>query len=1056
MIFRLHVVQHVSTIWTASVQPVRKCEAFSLRLSVFISNIYLRHINSCIRNIHCSQTSFTETPCSSGGHAMSSSCLSIGRACACGTTSLDSTDIIHNRTVKQSLRMVSCGAAPRNRSKSGDNTKKKQVLRKNPAIYQSPSPKVDTEVSLNTQRVLKKPEVLAPAGGWPQLMSAVENGADAVYFGVTEFNARARAENFGVEELPDVVKYIHERGVKGYLVLNVLVFDDEIIKLVETAQKAREAGVDAVIVQDLGAVELIKRGAPGLEIHGSTQMTVTSSEGLEYAASLGIGRVVVGRELSLKEITEISNDIASREAYVEIEAFVHGAMCVSYSGQCFSSEAWGGRSANRGQCAQACRLPYGLIVDGELKNFAEKYVLSPQDLAAVDLVPELIQAGVVSLKIEGRLKGPEYVALTTQVYRRAVDAAWDALQRDKQISKEDLIDENTWNEMRVTFARAQDEEHGGLTHGFLDGPKHQMLVRGRNPRHRGIYVGQIVDINSKRRSIVIEANARLKRGDGLVIDQGTPERNEIGGSIFSLKNRKGQDIEEAVVGDIVDVILGPSYVDVGAIRKGDLVFKNKDPSLMSRLKSSYDSVASSSRRRIPLSVSISCKIGQPLSVTIEDMAGKHVMSTTESFVQPATKRPVTTADLKKAIGINLGDDGSYTVGSFSVDFQGDENIFISMKEVKEARRHAMQSFLERSSAHQVSSEAPDPRKLIDNLMNDISRKKMNLKNATMNQKQVEPRIRVLCRTPEQVDAAIKVDWLEEIILDFLEVKGLQKSCEKVHNARKKVIVATPRIMKPDERYLWMYYLKLSADALLIRGTGMLHHFMKLGGPGTIIEEAENHPIPQLEGDFSLNATNTITADLLLDSGLRSLALTYDCNSDQMNGILAGLGERSQQIEIICHTNIPIFHTEHCIFARFLSEGNSYIDCGRPCESHTIHVRDPATGRDHLVEADMGCRNTVFEGSSQTAVRYMDDFTANHVGIYRVELVDQPSHIVPDILEGYRKVIQSASNSSEFYEWMQAIPDANGRCHGTTSGSLEVKKEQAKDTMKKTAASLRDA
>jgi len=963
---------------------------------------------------------------------------------------------IHMKTAKQSLRVVSCGATRQTRLKSGDTTKKKQVLRKNPAIYKSPSPKADVEGSLNARRVLKKPEVLAPAGGWPQLMSAVENGADAVYFGVTEFNARARAENFGVEELPEVIKYIHERGVKGYLVLNVLVFDDEIVKLVETAQKARDAGVDAVIVQDLGAVELIKRGAPGLEIHGSTQMTVTSSEGLEYAASLGISRVVVGRELSLKEISEISHDVTSREASVEIEAFVHGAMCVSYSGQCFSSEAWGGRSANRGQCAQACRLPYGLIVDGELYDFAEKYVLSPQDLAAVDLMPELIQAGVVSLKIEGRLKGAEYVALTTQVYRRAVDAAWDALQADKSISREDLIDQNTWNDMRVTFARAQDEEHGGLTHGFLEGPKHQMLVRGRNPRHRGMYVGKVVDINTKRRSVLIDAQARLKRGDGLVVDQGTPEKNEIGGSIFSLRNRKGQEIEEAMPGDIVEITLGPSYVDIGAIRKGDLIFKNKDPSLMSRLKSSYDSVASSNRRRIPLSVSIVCTIGQPLSVIIEDFTGKRARSTTESCVQVATKRPVTAADLKKAIGINLGDDGSYTVGSFSVDFQGDESVFISMKEVKEARRCAMQSFLGRSSAHQASPETPDPRALVDNLMSRISTKTMNINNGTMNQNQVEPRIRLLCRTPEQVDAAIKVDWLEEILLDFLEVKGLQKSCEKVHHAGKKVIVATPRIMKPDEKYLWMYYLKLNADALLIRGTGMLHHFMKLGGPGTIIEEAENNPIPQLEGDFSLNATNTITADLLLDSGLSSLALTYDCNSDQMNGILAGLGERSRQIEIICHTNIPIFHTEHCIFARFLSDGNSYIDCGRPCESHTIHVRDPATGRDHLVEADMGCRNTVFEGSSQTAVRYMGDFTANQVGIYRVELVDQPPHIIPDILEGYRNAISSASNSSEFYEWMQTIPDANGRCHGTSSGSLEVKKEQSKDAMKKTAASLRDA
>lgn len=251
--------------------------------------------------------------------------------------------------------------------------------------------------------VWRKPEVLAPAGGWPQLIAAVENGADAVYFGVTDFNARARADNFTSEELPDVMQYLHERNVKGYLVLNVLVFDDELKSLARRAQAARNSSVDAVIVQDIGVVEVIRKVAPGLSVHGSTQMTVTSADSLSYASGLGIERVVVGRELSLDDIKQISME--DKYGQAEVEVFVHGALCVSYSGQCFSSEAWGGRSANRGQCAQACRLQYGLIVDGMLKEIGdEKYLLSPQDLAAIDLIPELIEAGVVSLKIEGTYK----------------------------------------------------------------------------------------------------------------------------------------------------------------------------------------------------------------------------------------------------------------------------------------------------------------------------------------------------------------------------------------------------------------------------------------------------------------------------------------------------------------------------------------------------------------------------------------------------------------------------------------------------------------------------
>lgn len=286
----------------------------------------------------------------------------------------------------------------------------RERYRKTPSIYTNPSKDASPRDANGGEHFQldqpalserpKKPEVLAPAGNWSAAHAAVENGADAIYFGLEDFNARARAENFTEEDLPSLMRYLHERGVKGYLVLNVLIFNEELECIAARAQIAKAAKVDAVIVQDIGAVEIIKAAAPGLAIHGSTQMTVTSVHGMAFAHQLGIERVVVGRELSISDIGDIRKNLG--ETDVEIEAFVHGALCVSYSGQCFSSEAWGGRSANRGQCAQACRLQYGMVVDGELTDLnGQDYVLSPQDLAAFDLVPELIQAGVVSLKIEG-------------------------------------------------------------------------------------------------------------------------------------------------------------------------------------------------------------------------------------------------------------------------------------------------------------------------------------------------------------------------------------------------------------------------------------------------------------------------------------------------------------------------------------------------------------------------------------------------------------------------------------------------------------------------------
>lgn len=399
------------------------------------------------------------------------------------------------------------------------------ALRKNVDLYQIRAEELGFQGEQNTHRVLTKPEVLAPAGGWPQLKAAVANGCDACYFGLQEgFNARARASNFAIDELEEVMNYLHDRGAKGYLVINILVYNEELEALEKLVKRVAASGVDALIMQDIGAVNFVRKIAPHLPIHGSTQMSITDAHGTQFARSLGIDRVVLGRELSIDEIdaihkrdvrnmhSNVQNEYINNEktmslaglshdssSDVEIEAFVHGALCVSYSGQCFSSEAWGGRSANRGQCAQACRMPYGLIVNGTLTSLRDdvSYLLSPQDLMAVDYVPELIKAGVKSFKIEGRLKGPEYVAITTRAYRDAVDEAWELLKQEKKADPHRADAMNDVSEMQATtrsksrgsavesfkgpdknmrrdlaqvFSRGQDEDFDGLSAGFLQVP----------------------------------------------------------------------------------------------------------------------------------------------------------------------------------------------------------------------------------------------------------------------------------------------------------------------------------------------------------------------------------------------------------------------------------------------------------------------------------------------------------------------------------------------------------------------------------------------------------
>ena len=264
-----------------------------------------------------------------------------------------------------------------------------------------------------------KPEIMSPAGYWPQLHAAIEAGADAVYFGLTHFSARAKV-GFTLDELPQVMRTLHARGVRGYVTFNTLIFDHELEEAASALAQIAAAGADAVIVQDVGIAQLAAEIAPGMEVHGSTQMSITSAEGIALAQRFGVSRVVLARELSLDDIRTIRG-----QTDCELEIFVHGALCVSYSGQCFSSEAWGGRSANRGQCAQACRLPYDLIVDDVLTPLGDaRYLLSPGDLYALQQMPEIVQLGVSALKIEGRYKDANYVALTTQAYRQAVDEAW--------------------------------------------------------------------------------------------------------------------------------------------------------------------------------------------------------------------------------------------------------------------------------------------------------------------------------------------------------------------------------------------------------------------------------------------------------------------------------------------------------------------------------------------------------------------------------------------------------------------------------------------------------
>src|SRR2546429_3110610 len=390
------------------------------------------------------------------------------------------------------------------------------------------------------------PELLSPAGDWDCAKAAVENGADAIYFGLEKFNARMRASNFTETDLPKLMEFLHRRGVKGYVTFNTLVFADEMAGAEQCLRAIISAGVDAAIVQDIGICRLIRRLSPDFPIHASTQMTITSAGGVEFARELGCNLVVLARECSIKEIEKIrstgraSESISGalptldpRPSSFPLEVFVHGALCVAYSGQCLTSEALGGRSANRGECAQACRMPYDLFADGQQVPLGDrKYLLSPQDLAGLEVLPDLVRAGVVSLKIEGRLKSPEYVANITRIYRKALDDLAQSRSQQSAIAN---------YELEMAFSR-------GLYSGWLRGINNQELVHARFGKKRGVYLGEVLQVEHER--IIVALQGPLKRGDGIVFDAGHPEEKEEGGRVYEIRIQNGKSVLTFGRGDI--------------------------------------------------------------------------------------------------------------------------------------------------------------------------------------------------------------------------------------------------------------------------------------------------------------------------------------------------------------------------------------------------------------------------------------------------------------------------------------------------------------------------
>ena len=393
---------------------------------------------------------------------------------------------------------------------------------------------------------MKKIELLSPAGNVESFYAALQNGADALYIGGKLFNARSRASNFSIEEINYLVKYAHVRGVKVYVTVNILISDKEFHRAIDFLSELYLANVDGVIIQDIGLAYVAKSIFPELNIHASTQMTVYNKYGVDFLRELGFSRVVLAREVSLEEAKQVKDDI-------EIEMFGHGALCISYSGQCLFSSMVGGRSGNRGNCAGPCRLPYELIEknNGNMKSIKRGYLISPKDFSSINYVGEFIKSGVTSLKIEGRIKTPEYVGIVTRIYRKYIDSV------NMKITSKDLKD------LRQIFNR------GGFTKGYIDGTVSCDMITVEKPKNWGLLLGNVLGYRGSL--LKIKLMEPISIGDGIEVwnDQDESPSVIVSKIIFNNKMVKNAD-----VGDVVE--LGSIK---GKISIGNKVYKTSDKKL---------------------------------------------------------------------------------------------------------------------------------------------------------------------------------------------------------------------------------------------------------------------------------------------------------------------------------------------------------------------------------------------------------------------------------------------------------------------------------------------
>ena len=834
-----------------------------------------------------------------------------------------------------------------------------------------------------------RPELLAPAGGRESLVAAVENGCDAVYLGARILSARASATNFAFGELVDAVDYAHLRGVRVYVTVNTLVKDSEIMDAADLLCHLDNLGVDSVIVQDMGLLSLARLVVPGLPVHASTQMTVHNSEGARFLQARGVKRVVLAREMTLGEI-----ELVRQNTEVEIETFVHGALCISYSGQCLLSSMIGGRSGNRGVCAQPCRKRYELRTAGRRVETDGEYILSPKDLNVSRILPELIGAGVDSLKIEGRLKRPEYVACAVRIYRRLID-------RYVEDPSGYFVSDDELFRLAQLFNR-------GFTEAYLGKNPRGTLMSRIRPHNRGIRVGTVTGRDQRAGRISVKLSGRLNIGDGIGIDEAVRTVRNAGdsgntgnvgtagvGMIVRQMYEGGRWVDTAGAGTVVEILSGvPAPV-------GSAVHKTLDRQLMDALRRTFTSPTPI--RKVPVVIRAKAAVGFPFELEIKDKNSNRVCVHSEYVIERAIRDPTTKEQIVRQL-TKLGKT-VFEVADISIGIEGE--VFIPVSQLNLVRNDAV-SRLESARIRRVrrghdtcaippththnqvptptyasaarpanTTEPPAPAPIhkaggpVNTLLAVSTNTLAGVKNA------IRGGADAIYLGGERYREKVRADG---------GAPDLEAAVKCAHQEGRRIYVNTPRIVK---------------DSGMGNMAEILSRAKTLGFDGAL---ASNHGVFRLAmeigleviADMPLNTFNRRSLGFWAEHGAKMAVLSPELTLVEIREIAP-----HGVVECVVHGRLTLMESEHCVVGGIL--GGEADECAAPCEAGCFELVDEK-GYVFPLRMDMDCRTHLLNSKELCMIDQVSGIVEAGVSSIRIDATEIGSEHIQEITRLYRNAI----------------------------------------------------